>query len=535
MKRKNLILSLVCSIALTIALVTFTIISLVPKTGNGNGDNLQDVTDTTNPSDDINAENDGSAEKPYIISDAASFISLVEGKYLDENGNYIDYTQKDADGAYVNPALAAGLHFELSSDIDMTGAEIGSIFNKGVAFNGTIDGKGFALSNITIEVTKENLTEFMYLGEKGFRAHIALFGKLDGAKITNLSVNNISVKVSTEVLEYLRAADTTFVQDNKNVMHELTTSLFAGLTFDSEIAVNVQGTIDGFAYCFREDKNAAGTNAVGGLVAAAVNTNVSNSTVDAEMLLDGKNYFVGGLVGKAYNVIANETNVTLKAGAAYNQVIYIGGAFGYAEGANLETAQIALDVAEKGDRVADDMLVMIEGNKNLDETVINVAGIVPFITANNETQLFTIKNVKTNSNVAIDGNFAGAICEVWSTAADDVRTVIIENVSATSNVDTLKAYGFAKNMKNAQITSVVNSGNNGYDVAITGKVRLTDKAFYMIYKTYANNTFVGENGETFETLTVGIGRDFDLTMKDIVLKAMLGDRFERISNPEVAA
>lgn len=500
MKKRNLILSLVCSIALTIALVVFTVVTIIPKNG-GEDANIKHSS-VINVAD-INKERDGSDEKPFVIADADSLKQMLVGKYLDNDGNYIDYTQKDAEENLVYPELAEGLCYELASDIDYAGADFDTIFNKGMSFNGTIDGKNHTLKNITIEVTKENLANFMYLGDKGFRVHIGLFGKLDGAKIINLKIENITVKISDEVLEYLRAADTTFVVDNKDVMYELTVGLVAGLAFDSEINVTVEGSIEGFSYCYREDDKASGTNAIGGLVGAAVNTNLTGSMAKTKLTLSGTNYFVGGLVGKAYNVVADDARAELDLSAKYNQKIYVGGIAGYAAGIEVNNAKVALNVTEIGDRIASDMLGMFS-NDSVNET-INISGLVAFIRANDDTQKAIFKNNLVISNIAIDGVYAGAYIEVWSTADETQKLVILENNMIVSNVDTLKAYGLAKNMKNTSVISKLSLDETGYDFAITGNVRYNNKSFSIvaIYIDDLSSTF-GEDG--YETLTIILGK-----------------------------
>jgi len=516
MKKRNLILSLICSIALTIGLVTFTIISIVQANKNNADDvnkPVSDVTDTT----DINEGRDGSVENPYLIDSAEKFNELVIGKYLDEEGNYIDYTAVAEDGNLVNPELNAGLNYELVNDIDFAGANITTMFNKGVAFNGAIDGKGFALNNVTIEVTKENLAEFMYLAEgRGMRAHIALFGMLDGAKISNLTINNMSLSISTEVLEYLRATDTTFVTDYKDVMFEVTVGMLAGIAFDSEIAVNVNGTMDAFAYCYREDEKAAGCNAVGGLIGSVVGGDISNSQVDVDMTLVGKNYFVGGLVGKAYNLKSNNVKADLTLSTQYNQNIYVGGAYGYAQGLELDGAKIKLAVVENGEGLPADILDLLSSEK-VDE-LINTAGIVAYIRANDEAQKATIKNVEVYSDVAIEGVHAGVYLEVWSTADKTVKTVFIENIAAVSNVETLKAYGFARNMLNTEVKSKLACEQAGYDFAIAGEVKFTDEAFKVI-ADYIDEipTTLGEDG--YEELTIILGKSLkaELGMTDLFM------------------
>ena len=123
MKRKNLILSLVCSIVLTIGLVAFTVVSfIVPTNNTANNGPVTDVTDTNTqekpedselpiePSIDVNEGRNGSAEKPYVIVDVETFNKYLVEKYLDHNNQYIDYTIVDENGDLVYPDLNEGLY-----------------------------------------------------------------------------------------------------------------------------------------------------------------------------------------------------------------------------------------------------------------------------------------------------------------------------------------------------------------------------------------------------------------------------------------
>lgn len=512
MKKRNLILSLVCSIALTVALVVFTVVTIVPKKGSNDVDfKPSSVVDS-----EINNDRDGSADKPYIIASTDMVQEFLVGKYINQDGEYIDYNEKDTDENYLHPELAEGLHFEVASDIDYAGVDFDTIFNKGMAFNGTIDGKNHTIKNITINVTRENLSNFMYLGSKGYRAHIGLFGKLDGAKITNLKIENIKVNITQEVLDYLRDEDTKFVVDNKNVMYELTVGLFAGLAFDSEINVDIQGSIEGFSYCYREDDKASGTNAIGGLVGSAVNTNITGSVAKTNMTLIGTNYFIGGLVGKAYNVVANDARAELNLSARYNQKIYVGGIAGYSTGIEVNNSQVALNVTESGDRISNDMIGLLSSD-SVNET-INIAGLVSFIRANDDTQKAIFKNNLVISNIAIDGVYAGAYIEVWSTADKTQKLIILENNKMVSNVDTLKASGIAIIMKNTLIISKLSLDGAGYDFAITGTARLTKQSCALISFS-CDDIPTTLNGEGYETLTIILGNSLmsKLSPKDTII------------------
>ena len=94
MKKRNLFLSLICSIILTVALVTTTIIGVVSPNKKSDDKNASNVNNSQNVTDKGDQEDeepetpvvpeqtfqDGSKEHPYIITDVESFYDYV-GKY----------------------------------------------------------------------------------------------------------------------------------------------------------------------------------------------------------------------------------------------------------------------------------------------------------------------------------------------------------------------------------------------------------------------------------------------------------------------
>ena len=532
MKRKNLILSLVCSIVLAIGLITFTIVSLIPNNQNSGDDVKKPVSDITDPdlSKDINEGNDGSEEKPYIIADAKMFNDVFVEKYVDENGNYINYNEIDEKGDLVHPELNAGLNFKLSNDIDFAESLFVTIFNKGIAFNGTIDGAGFALKNITIEVTKENLASFMYdddANNLGYRAHIGIFGKLDGAKITNLKVSGITLKVDQSVLEYLTADDTTFVADYKDVMYEISAGLIAGLAFDSEINVEVEGTVDA-SLCVPSSSESVGTNALGGLVGAAVDTDLSNSKSKVAITLngDGSKYFVGGIAGKAYSVKANNVIAETAISADCDNKVYVGGAFGLVQGLEADGVNIIVDINELNERKSDETVADMSSSKADDK--INVAGFVAVIDARYASKLVVIKNAKVDADVQIDGVYAGAFLDVKSNSDKTVKIITIENIEISSDINVLKAFGLARLIKNAEIKTKLALGKVGIDFALTGEVRLKGEeadSLELIYLSIDDlaSTF-GENRQYSLTISISDSIRNELDINDSVVANSLKDQ-----------
>ena len=152
MKRRNLFLSLICSVILTVALATFTIVGVVKSNKDGQSDDNKSTNVSTSVSDktpNLNEDRDGSAELPYLIYDVESFNHYV--------------------GSYGHADVASGeeiCHYELADDIDFAGTSFATLFNKGKAFNGKINGKGFALKNIAINVNRDNFVDYAWQTKK---------------------------------------------------------------------------------------------------------------------------------------------------------------------------------------------------------------------------------------------------------------------------------------------------------------------------------------------------------------------------------
>ena len=476
MKRRNLFLSIICSILMAVALVTFTVISVVPNKNAGNNkNNAGQVSDNDGPKDDenltINDDRDGSAEKPYIIYSAESFMTYVVGKYKDEDGNYIDYTATNENGELLYPELNKGLNYELKNDIDFAGSNFVTIFNEGIAFNGYIDGKGFALKNISIELSKENLDLYAKLGnDNRFSAYVGVFGKLDGAQIVNIKIADIKIAVADEVYAYVTSGE--YATDKGAAMKEITVGTLAGVAYNTKLdEVVVSGTVDAGAYSVYASDFVQGFNAVGGVFGVADTCELTNISVENKLVVDnGKKFFVGGVAGYAYETKLANATVKSNILANYEQGLYIGGVYGYALAVNIDETQVALDVNE----------TTIErfntnGVKTVDDLkFIWVAGFVNRLVAETSEDITTISNSKVVANVDIDGMYAGAVMDVYANASTTILNV--KDVILDSNVVVLKAYGFARTLVNANIdmakTEIDEVNELEFNIRLTGEVKL---------------------------------------------------------------
>ena len=506
------------------------------------------TTDTDEPAVDItiNDDRDGSEEKPYIIYSADAFKAFVVDKYVDENGKYIDYTKVGEDGELVYPLLNAGLHYELDRDIDFAGTELTTLFNKGVAFNGHIDGKGFALKNITIAVTAENIAAMMNeqvsaLGVKSFDVNVAIFGNVDGATFKNVKFDAVSITVADDVLglDYINEFNKTF-GGSLNQITVAPIATFANNSTFEDVVVN--STVDAGVYAryakteTGDSSKVQGANATSGFVAIAEGCTINKLTVKTDLTVDqGKNFFVGGAFGYVYDSSVKLANVEVSVKSNYKQALYIGGFAGYALGLDLDESIIALNATEASE---ERFAPQGAGTVYADSDYTWVAGIVNVIRANDETQKTTINNVSVKSNVDIDAIFAGAVIEVRNAdygsgdangdgvneGAEAIvgkeKLVTFTDVVIDSEVNTLKAYGFARRLVLTSVTLKssecgVDAAGNEYNLRLVGNIKLSYVNANGEYKMKVAHVFALESYES--NLEGGIS-----TIKGVVSASILG-------------
>lgn len=491
MKKRNLFLSLVCSIILTVALVAVTIASIiVPSNGNkgNNGNNGSNISDVVKPDPEpeypSNDENDGSAEKPYIIYNAESFIDLIS-EYGDQNKN-----------------------FELDRDIDFAETEFVTLFND-KAFNGTINGKGHSLKNITVSVNVSNLDKFIVKdAEEKYVANVAVFGKISNATITNIEFKELNIAVADEVYAYIRGTE--FAADHEAAFKQLTVAGVAAIADDSTISANVEATINADAYSVYAKDYVQGFNALGGVVGVANGLKVKDSYVKVIVnTTAGEHYFVGGVAGYAYSTTVEGTTVELSIESSYKQALYIGGVAGYALNTTISNSGVILNQTQSGDRVD---LSLIE--TLLESKTTSTAGIINVIRADDENQITKIDTVSVKANVDADVMFAGVTFEVRNKdltagVVTDKRLVSIKDVIVDANVNVLKAFGFAKKLvaTTVEFTDEVFGFDVNlsipYNIRLTGKVLLNDNDETTVSSMFVTNIVELSTGNKYVDVVGG--------------------------------
>ena len=526
MKRKSLITTIVFSILLAVVVIAVTVYSVLPRSNNNAGNNTTNVSDEKTDPAPVEQKATGTEEDPYIISSTDDFFTYVVGKYTDDEGKYIDYNAKDEEGNLVNAELNNGLYFKLDADVDMSSKQFTTIFNKGIAFNGHIDGNGHTISNVNVNVTKENFADFVYEVKDGlFVAHVGIFGEIKDATIVNVSFENVNVTVADDVFDYIQNVESTINEDLGGYVYELTVGSLAGIAKDSQIEVKAQSTIVGGAYTLIKDEKAQGQNAIGGLVGVIDGTKIENSEVNANITVNhGVGTYVAGVAGKAYDAELNNSKVELNANVKYDERTYVAGAIAYAYALDADTVQSTLNVSQ----IATDKEFDVKTAKDVSDEITLVAGFVNRIRTFGLDENETAEDVKSNlnkitvnTNVDADVVYAGLVMDIVSSKESSEKLVSISNAIVNSNVKTLKAYGFARQLENAIVTFedfALDMDNDAaeYNIRLVGSVKFATKIKDKVVaaKMFAQNIDDNTNTCDYSSLKVIVSNEiatqFDL-------------------------
>lgn len=449
MKRRNLFLSLISSVLVAVAIVTVTIVSVVKPSKKNNNDNVPGASNIAIDSgidySEYELENqsrDGSKELPYLIYSAESYNDML--------------TNHGADNCY----------FEIAEDIDFTGVDYKTLFNKADALNATIYGKLHSLSNITIHVTEENVADFSLYNS----ASVAMFGNVDGASINNLVINNLKVIVDSAVYTYVTNWG----------YKQFITSSFAGSvknsTFDN---VTVNANVTGFSNYFTGSGNLL-ANTMGGFAGKIENVTITNSNVNSELnVIEGSEFNIGGVAGYGIDSTLTDTNVNVKLVLSHENRVSVGGLFAQVRTMAVKNTNVQVDIQSNDSEEKRTAFVESLGKNPSNTQMSHAAGIVAYIRANDDTQKSTFDNIKVTSNVNADLVYAGAFIETMTNmkTADfskHLDIITVNDVIVDTNANVLALHGFARELGLATVTySDEAQAQEGYfNIRIRGSVKL---------------------------------------------------------------
>ncbi len=549
MRRKNLFLSLICSVLVAVTMISFTVYSLVstnPNKGRNDntGSNVSIVGDgNVDPGDEIvideniNELRDGSEELPYVLFSASNFVEMLSTyggetqpkktlkkeqvmvedatgalvPKFDENGEPVMEPIRDEDGNYVYEYELDGqgnkiyvpYQFELGKNIDFAGVNVEPLFNNGKEFIGTIDGNGFKLKNISINVSVDEFeSKYSYTTGDYRVAHIALFGDMKDATIKDVAIEAMNVNVDESVYTYVRDVQ---YDASKGFYREIIVGTVAANAEGAVIEnVSVDASINAFAYAIYEQNKAAGYNALGGLVAVAEDLEVKDSKINVEIVANtGLNFYVGGVAAYADTVKVEDTFVDVSVKSNFAQRLTVAGMFVKAESLNITGSNVEFDLFEKSATAAERAeYVSVLGDNAHNNSLGKAAGVVVFLTANDDTQKTVMNDVSIVANVDYDCIYAGVIMDVDTTNKTNMNLVKLNNVDVNSNVNVLVAYGYARQLIAATVTFTENS--TAANITLTGNTKLNK---YIVTGTtvqgYTATLFTYK--DNYKYLTVDIG------------------------------
>lgn len=356
-------------------------------------------------------------------------------------------------------------NYALRNSIDGTQANnFTSIGNDTTAFTGKFDGIDYNIFNLNIS-GKDN---------------VGLFGKTDGATISNVTLVGGSITGSNNVGAIVGNANNTTLTNVVNsaaVSGDSNVGGIVGSANNSAIkdAINT-GTING------SDDN------VGGLIG-----NLQNSKLDTTKEVEkglignsynlgdvsGKGYNVGGLVGHAVNsTIGDDTNLVynrLDVEGAYN----VGGIVGNMEGTTVQNAENSGNVTATGYTDGTYSYHSAHHNEVKDETV-NVANVGGIAGSSSSSSTGTVSNIidaqntgdvtsskVNNQEYYAAGNVGGIVGSAVNTNITNA-TNKENDVRGAHNVGGVAGY-FGNSNDNNDIKYTINRGiNDGGDIMATG-------------------------------------------------------------------
>lgn len=542
MKRKNLFLSLISSVVVAIAIITVTVCTIIKPKNNNNtinpgADNIN-ITDNSKQYDLDNQYNrNGSEEYPYIIYSADSFKTLVSRfggekrvitrpvtEEVQVDGEIKTQNKLDADGHLIFEKVldedgneTYGVYnFEFANDVDFTGVEYITLFNSGKPFIGNIDGKGFALKNVAINVTTENLESKFSYADAGKRyAHIALFGEISGSTLKNITISSLSVNVASDVNGFISGVQYDFAGGQ---FVEMFVAGVAGVANDATLSnVTLDAAVSGSAYYVSIDTN---DNAMGGVVAVAQNLTVENSKINVTISANaGSEYLLGGIAayGRGAKVTSSEVNVAIE--TSYSRRLSMAGMFAYARALEVSDSSVNFTLTETASQESRDSYVQsltkdAEGNDITAEAgkMSTAAGIACIIRANDSTQKTVISNVTVKSTIDFDCIYAGAVLDVYSKNPTTKELVKLTDVVVDVNANVLALHAFARQLVATTVSYTAEKVDGYFNIKVAGSAKLAN------YSSKADETTVVTRGGA--TIFTAVDRKYvDYSFKDLYIQA----------------
>ena len=512
MKRKNLFLSLISSILVAVAIVTVTIVSVIQPKSNNSG-KLPDAGNINiNKPGDESVDNstlydfenkfnrNGSAELPYIIYSADNFVSMLSERggvrrlvtrpvtenVVGENGNIITVNKVDENGHVIFEAVLDKNgnniydvnHFELVNDIDFTGVDYVTLFN-GSSFIGKLNGKGYSIKNISINVNEDNYASKFSFERAGNKyARVALFGETDGAVIENITIDALSVNVSNVVYNSIREA-------KYGIYVELMVAGVAGYARNTTLSnVTLNANVIGSNYSVDDvdgNGNYIAENAMGGVVAVAENLTLNKTNVNVDVTVNaGSSYYVGGIAAYGRTAKVEESNIDVEIITTASRRLSMAGMFAYGRKLDIQNTIVNFTLTDTADAQTrnDYVATLTKDGTAKSANMSTAAGLVAILRANDDSQKTLISKVKVTSNVNFDCIYAGAVLDTYSTCDKNVEAnkqlITLSDIIVDVNANALAIHAFARQLVATTVSFSEVANSNGYfNIKIAGNAKLT--------------------------------------------------------------
>ncbi len=263
---------------------------------------------------------DGSEENPYQIASDSDLKELMATK-ADWNKNFIQTAEIDLEN---NPA------------------NINPIGDETIKFIGSYDGQGKTIANLTISESS--------------KSYIALFGYLEGAQISNLTLENVAITGQNNVGVLAGWAKQSTIEKAHTTGSVYGASCLGGLVgynYESEInnshsKVTIVGSNDctylGGLVGFNDNGtitnscasgDITGSAYIGGLLGESYNGQISNSYAFVNVSGDSR---IGGLLGDIVSFSGNTTLSNCYASGNVNGSTYVGGLAGFVDNVIIENS-----------------------------------------------------------------------------------------------------------------------------------------------------------------------------------------------------
>lgn len=436
---------------------------------------------TTTYNVDIFKQGTGSEEDPYQVANASGL--------------------KDAAAAIADPEQTVD-YVDLAANVDMAGTEWTAIGSRENPFAGNFNGKDHKVSNLTINVNKDNYLEHLTYSTAGaphFELNLGLFGKTNGATITGVSVENASITVAEDLLDTFKADITTVVDGtpqtaklgtirvgflvadatNTQIIGYVEQPVEEGEEEPAHANAKVSGTYRGI-----QVTNMFGTNFLDPAIGGAVGMFADGSSTTASKLekydidvtindvtndVDNYGYtlsHIGGAVGRvvgnsASNVAISDVNATLTSNTVkFNRQIRMGGFAAYVTYANVNNVSATLNAEDyhldNDDKYASDMAYndWLRSTTYDARAITKVAGIA--VTVENSQ----LTKVTANANIEVMATCAAGFGEV-------TNGTVLTDVTTKGNVVGYYASGLAVRVIDSSVTYnavLPQEGEEAFDV-----------------------------------------------------------------------